>query len=329
MIRWKKWKFLAAVGLLLLLSVACSLPGTRFKGTPEESRKLQITLVLGMRHGDYWKTVYTGAEAAAREYGVNLSFLAPDDEEDVEVQARLVRQALADGADALVLAPNDDTVLADAVKAARAAVPVITIDSGVDLVEVDSHIGTDNYQAGIQAAEEMIRLLEGKPARIGLMGFIQGTPKADLREQGIVETLKRHPEIQLAGKAYCYSEPGLAEELTVSMLNNLGPLDGMIALNSTASVGVAQVLEQEGMGKQVKLVAFDNTMQELELLQAGIIHAAVVQNPFGMGYLGVSHAVRAVNGGKIPANVDTGSRVVRSKDMFSPGNQKMLFPLLK
>lgn len=324
----RKWRFAAIAVVFAVVLVASLLQGER-RAPKHQPDNFKITLVLGMRHGDYWKTVFTGADAAARELGVSVSFLAPDDERDAKGQADLVSQALADGADALIVAPNDDTSLTAVIKEAQQRVPVITIDLAVHSLKVNSHIGTDNYQSGIQAAEEMIRLLNGKPARIGLLGFVQGTPKADLRENGILEKLKSHPEIQLMGKAYCYSDQQLAEELTLRMLNTLGPLDGMIALNSTAAVGAAEVLNREGLARQVKLVAFDSTTQELELLQAGTIRSTVIQNPFGMGYLGVRYAVDALRGQKVPVTVDTGSTVVRTEDMFTPANQKLLFPLLK
>jgi ribose transport system substrate-binding protein len=325
--RWTK-SFLAAAALLMIVT-SCSIPRLQLHDRKAPPEKPRITLVLGMRHGDYWKTVYTGAEAAARESGTTLRFLAPDDEEDLKAQAELVGQALADGTDALVLAPNDDNALEETVRKALEQVPVITIDSPVSTAKVLSHIGTDNYEAGIQAAEEMIRLLDGRPARIGLIGFVQGTPKADLRERGILDELKTHPEIRVVATVYCYSDQQLAEELTRSMIKEYGRLDGIMALNSIASLGAGEALQDMNLHNEVKLVAFDSTTQELEMLQAGVIRSTVVQNPFAMGYLGVRHAVEALKGQQVPSSVDTGSKAVRPDDMFTLENQKLLFPLLR
>ncbi len=288
-----------------------------------------IALVLGMRHGDYWKTVYTGAEAAAKELGAGISFLGPDDELDGEGQARLVRQALADGADAILVAPNDEEPLAEALREAQKLVPVLTLDSGLATLKVKAHIGTDNYRSGAKAAEEMVRLLDGSPGKIALLGFVPGTPKVEEREAGILSVLKQHPELQLAGKAYAYSDQQRAKEQVLELDRGAGPLDGIIALNSASVLGAAEALGSLGQERRVKLVSFDSTLQELELLQDGVIRSLVVQNPFGMGYLGVRHAVDALMKRQVPEQVDTGSAVVRTEDMFSPGNQKLLFPLIR
>jgi len=315
---------LTAVGASCSIMKEAALP----EGANREEKR-NVALVLGMRHGDYWKTVYSGAETAAREYGVNLSFLAPDDEEDVKGQAALVAQALEDGADALILAPNDDIALAGAVNEAALAVPVVIIDSKVNSSKPKSYIGTDNYEAGRKAAEELIRLMEGRSSRIGIMGFVQGTQKAEMREKGLLDTLAKHPEIAVVEKEYSFSDQQLATQLTQAMIETHERLDAIVALNSIASLGVAEGLGKLGLEGTVKLIAFDSTVQELELMQEGVISATIIQNPFSMGYLGVRHAVEAMKSQKVPAIVDTGSKVVRPEDMFSLENQKLLFPLLK
>lgn len=288
-----------------------------------------IALVMGMRHGDYWKTVYMGAEAAAKELGAGISFLGPDDELDTEGQAELIRQALADGADALLLAPNDEEPLAEAVREAQQRVPVLTLDSELASLKVKGHIGTDNYRSGARAAEEMVRLLGGATGRIALLGFVPGTPKAEERESGILSVLKNHPQLQLAGKTHSCSGQQQAKELVLELERTTGPLDGIIALNSAAVLGAADALTSLGQERQVKLVSFDSTLRELELLQDGVIRSLVVQNPFGMGYLGVRHAMDALRQRQVPEQVDTGSAVVRTEDMFTPDNQKLLFPLIR
>ncbi|MDF2938855.1 MAG: putative transporter substrate binding protein [Paenibacillaceae bacterium] len=288
-----------------------------------------IALVMGMRHGDYWKTVYTGAEAAAKELGASISFLGPDDEQDGEGQTELIRQALADGADAILVAPNDEVVLTEALTEAQKQVPVLTLDTELAALKVKAHIGTDNYGSGVKAAEELVRLLGGEPGRIALVGFAPGTPKSEQREAGILSVLQSHPELQLAGRANPHSGQQEAKELVLELERTSGPLDGIIALNSAAVLGTADALDSLGKKRQVKLVSFDSTLQELELLQNGVIRSLVVQNPFGMGYLGVRHAVDALKQRQIPEQVDTGFAVVRTEDMFATGNQKLLFPLIR
>jgi ribose transport system substrate-binding protein len=60
-----------------------------------------------------------------------------------------------------------------------------------------------------------------------------------------------------------------------------------------------------------------------------VIQATVVQKPFNMGYLGVKYAVRAMEGKPVPKMIDTGSTAIDMTNLYTPENQKLLFPFVK
>ena len=41
-----------------------------------------------------------------------------------------------------------------------------------------------------------------------------------------------------------------------------------------------------GMEDQVKVVGFDNSVEQIQLLEAGVFQGIVIQKPFNIGYLG-------------------------------------------
>ena len=114
-------------------------------GTGAELRQHSVALVAKSTQTEFWLSVFAGAEAAATEYNVALSIIGPDTEEDYETQNRMVADAVAAGAEAIVFSAIDYENNASAIdEAARAGVKIVAIDSSVASDMVSTYIGTDN-----------------------------------------------------------------------------------------------------------------------------------------------------------------------------------------
>jgi ribose transport system substrate-binding protein len=324
----KRFSIAGLLGMLgvLTLLVSCG-RGGEIHSVPETQK--EIVLIAKSKEGEFWNTVKMGAEAAATEFNVKLIFDGATDETDVKSQIDLVNKYLAYGTDGLILAANDYTKLVQSVvKADRLGVPVITIESEVNSPEVRSFIGINNYEAGRQAALKMKELTDSK-GRFIILNFVKGSRNAEQREKGIRDEWASTPGMQVVESAYCNSDLVRCRQLTREMLAKYSDIDGIIALNAAASIGAAEQLQDMKRDGEIKLVAFDNTPEELEWLQEGIIQATLIQNPFSMGYLGVKTAVDAMNRQSVPKMIDTGTKVIDADNMFWSDNQKMLFPFVQ
>ncbi|GAA4839501.1 substrate-binding domain-containing protein [Paenibacillus vulneris] len=313
--------------LLCLLPLMSSCTDTRDTGTTGTARN--VTLIMKKESGDYWNTVKMGAEAAAKEFSVNLKVTGPEFEGDVNGQIALIDQAVKEGMDALVLAANDYDALGETVdRVAGARIPVIAIDSEVNSPKVRSFIGIKNYDAGQQAGKKLIQLT-GESGRIAVISFGQGGRNAVQREQGLLAAIAQYPGIQTNTKLDCSMDVKRCDELTARLLSEPGSIDGIVALDAAASIHVAAETDKTGLAGKVKIVTFDSTPEDIEYLQEGVIQATIIQNPFSMGYLGVKYAVDALDGKKIPEFKDTGTKVIDQENMFWSDNQKLLFPFVK
>jgi ribose transport system substrate-binding protein len=291
--------------------------------------KKKIAMVVKMKHGDYWKTVQMGAEVAAKELNVELIFLAPEEETDIKEQIRLVDQAIKADVDALVLAAVDYMALGRVTdRAGNAGIPVISIDSEVASTKVRGYIGANNYDAGRKAGMELIEHT-GDNSRVAIISFVQGARNAGQREEGLFDLIAQYSGITVVDKRYCNSDLALAEQVTREILEQNGQIDGIVALNAIATIGVTNVIQEMGLGGKVKVVGFDSTSEIMEMLQEGVLQSTIVQNPFTMGYLGVKQATEATQGKKIPERLDSGTVIIDVDNMFWEENQKLLFPFVK
>jgi ribose transport system substrate-binding protein len=314
----------------VLVMFCCALAACSRQGeirTVAESQK-EIVLIA-QSNGEFWTTVRMGAEAAAKEFDVKLTFDAPADETDTKTQIELVNKYLAYGADGLVLAANDYKKLSASVaKADRLGVPVVAIESDIDSRKVRSFVGTDNYEAGRQAARKMKELV-GTRGRFLILGYAAGARNGDRREQGIRDEWAGEPAMQVVATAQCGLRSASCSRKTQELLAGQQGIDGILALSSPAATGAAVQIQKMKLAGQIKLVAFDNSPEELEWLQEGIIQATVIQSPFSMGYLGVKTAVESLDGQSVEKRIDTGTKVIDAQSMFWSDNQKMLFPFVQ
>lgn len=279
-----------------------------------------VVLITKMRYGDYWKTVVKGAEAAEKEYGVHLIYDAPNEEDDIEGQIAIIDKYIGEGVDGIVLAASDYEALVPIVeKAYQNGIRVVLIDSHVNTDKYYKSFSTDNLEAGKQAGEKLVELLDGK-GKVGIVSFVQGSENAIQREKGLTEVLSKSPGIEVVDTMYCMSSIELAETLAMIYLDK--DVDAIIGLNAIAATGVGRALANNPSAIGI---GFDSTEEEITFLDQGFIDATIVQNPYGMGYLGVKYA--AVEDDDYPdKNNRIDTFVITPENMFLKENQKLVFP---
>ena len=89
---------------------------------------------------------------------------------------------------------------------------------------------------------------------------------------------------------YCNSSYEKAYELTKDMLNRYPQISLLVATNEYGAIGAARAVNDLGLAGKVKMVGFDSSVEEIQLLEMGVFQAIIIQKPVNMGYLGVEQA---------------------------------------
>ena len=296
-------------------------------GEQESGQRHKVVLVAKSTQTEFWLSVFAGAQAAAAEYNVELTTIGPETEEDYETQNRMVAEAVADGAEALVFSAIDYENNAAAVNAAgQAGVKIVSIDSGVDSDQVGTYIGTDNYAAGRMAAQAALEGVEGELV-VGLVNYDESTANGQERERGVRDALTESGRARVAASVTTLVEAGRAQTDTADLLRNNPEINAVFAFNEPTSVGAARAVAELGLSDEVFLVGFDSNVATIDGLQEGSVDALIVQNPYAMGYLGVESAYQLLSGqgAGLEPTVDTATQIVNRGNLFSLDSQKALF----
>ncbi len=322
----EKW-YLVAISLLTAVVLFLVITVSSTKDTVSHfslKQPVQIVMKSEGQPMDFWDVVDKGIEEAAKEFGIQVEFSGPRYEKEVNRQISILNGIINMHPPLIILAASDYKRLVPSVEQAhKLGIPVVTLDSGVDSSIPVSFIATNNKAAGIKAGKEMHTLLASRKLKtVAIVSHIKGTATAIDREAGVREGLMDTPVI---GTWFCDVEQEKAYRITLELVKN-PDLGGIIALNEVATLGVAQAIEEKKLQNKIIVVGFDNAIKELSLLEAGVIKATVVQQPYNMGYLAVKTAVEYLKGGKVPPFIDTGSILITKENMFKREYQELLFP---
>jgi ribose transport system substrate-binding protein len=298
-------------------------------GAGEPKKEYRIAVVPKGTTHNFWLTVKAGAEEAAAEHGAKVLWNGPAKESEIDKQINILEDYVTQGVDAIVMAACDEEALIPTVKKAlEQGIPVITIDSGIKSEDALCFVATDNLAGARQAADELAELIGGK-GKVIVMPFLMGAATSQMREKGFKQQIEeRYPDIKIVQTVYSKSEVGEAVRQMEDMLTRYPDLDGVFAANEPGALGVANVLKDRKLDGKVKVVAFDAAPDEIKHLKEGTIQALIVQNPFKMGYEGVTLAIQAIQG-EMPKDkvVDTGVAVVTAENVDTPDIHKLLYPL--
>lgn len=280
----------------------------------------------------YWQTVANGALAAGEELGVNVVVLAPNSESEIDKQISMIEQAVTAGAAAIVVAPLDiDALVQPCRDVMDQGIPLTIVDSLISTDDYNAAFMTDNYAAGVMAADEMATQIGGE-GQVFIINAVAGSQSCIDREAGFRDRMaEEYPDIEIVGDTlFCNNDKITAANQTIDTLAAYPDLDGFYGPNENAMVGIGNGLKESGKAGEVVLVGFDSSDDSIALLEEGAITAMILQDPFNMGYMGVEYALKIVNGEEVEHGIiDTGATIATQENMNSEEIQALFYPLGK
>lgn len=160
-----------------------SAPAETTSGTESEGTNYNIALITMDSIDQHWVTLNEGAQKAAQELGVTVTYMAPNTKDDAQ-QIEQVNNAVAAGCQAIIVAANGPDAITSALQeAVDAGVKIIYVDSPANM-DAEATFSTDNEAAGKIAGETLLAELEAQGVTSGSIGIINTNAASD-------STLKR------------------------------------------------------------------------------------------------------------------------------------------
>lgn len=176
-----------------------------------------------------------------------------------QTQAAEVDNLLSRGIKVLVIQPvNGDIATAFVKQAKKDGVAVVDYDRLIKNSDIDAYITEDSLKVGELQAEAAAKATGGKGNYVLLMGQA-GHSVAEARTAGVMNTLKKYPNIKVVVKQYHPGwSPNLAMHTTENALTqNKNNIQAVIANNSGMAHGAVQAIEEQKLSGKIFVAGAD------------------------------------------------------------------------
>ena len=274
--------------------------------------KPRIALVMKSLANEFFKTMEEGAKAHHKEHSeeYDLIVVGIKDEQDVARQIDLVELMIAQGANAIVIAPADSKALVSVCKKAiDAGIIVVNIDNKFDKDVLEEKnikipfVGPDNRKGAKLAGD----FLASKLKKGDKVVIIEGIPNAF---NGVQRKLGFEDAMNAAGMNIVSSQSGYwemdkASQLVSALVNEHPDIKAVLCANDSMALGAVSAIRAAGKSDDILVVGFDNIAAVQRLLKEGKILCTVDQHADKLALFGIEYALEMLEKKEVPADKET------------------------
>ena len=287
--------------------------GDKPAGNAEQNQsadaKYKIYLITMDMVDDYWTSIDKGCRQAVEEIGgIDYEWIGPDQNLDGP-QMECIDKAVANGANAILLASSSPRgVIPSLEKAKAAGVKIIYVDNPSEFDHV-AFLATDNEAAGKIAGETLKKALADAGITSGVIGMSankDNVTSTELRNKGF-RTAFEGTEFTLADVFYM-------EDNDQSLKDYAAAHPEYVAFFGSNERTARNIGEQmRDLNSKQLVMGFDTSDSVLTLINDGYIFATIQQKPEVMGHDGIKIAVETLSGKFTETNkrIDTGVTVIQ------------------
>lgn len=269
---------------------------------PAAGQKGRIGMTCMDLTNPFFKLIANIMEEEAAKHGYKVVALSA--ELDPAKQNNQLADFAAQEYDAVFLNPVDSKAAGEGVKKLHeAGIPVFTFDVEVTAEDakelIVSHIGSDNYQGGLLAAESMMQVT-GDSGQVAIITYPEVTSCIHRRD-GFLDYLKQHNSklkivTELNGKGN--RDAGFA--VATDALQAFPNLAGIFSINDPSALGAFAAVQKAGKRDQITIIGFDASPAGKKAVFEKQIYDSPQQFPRKMALGTVEAFVKYLEGEEVP-----------------------------
>jgi galactofuranose transport system substrate-binding protein len=218
----------------------------------------------------------------------NITLKIADAQQKQENQIKAIRSFVAQGVDAIFLAPvvatGWDAVLGEA---KDAKIPVILLDRDVETADKSLYltaVTSDSVHEGAVAGEWLAKQVGDKPCNVVELQGTVGASVATNRKKGFDDAIAKHANIKVVRSQTGDFTRAKGKEVAESFLkaeNGGKNICALYAHNDDMAVGAIQAIKEAGLkpGKDILVVSIDAVPDIFKAFMAGEANATVELTP--------------------------------------------------
>jgi ABC-type sugar transport system substrate-binding protein len=304
-------KLALAAGIATLLSTASWADGLQGKVIGFSQ--------IGSESG--WRAAETSVtKAQAEERGIDLKFA--DAQQKQENQIKAIRGFIAQGVDAILVAPVVSTGWEEVLGEAKEAnIPVVLLDRGVDAPQdlYLTSVASDQVKEGHVAGDWLVGNVGDKECKVVELQGTVGSSPAINRKKGFEDAIAGHANLSIIRSQTGDFTRSKGKEVMEGFLKAEGGGKGICAVyahNDDMAVGAIQAIKDAGLkpGSDILVVSIDGVPDIFSAMVAGEANATVELTP-NMAGPAFDALDGYLNGGKEPEKF-----IITESKLYTPAD---------
>ena len=248
----------------------------------------------------YFDTANKGAQEAAAELGVEVTYTGPATADATE-QIQVLNALIAQGVDGLSISANDSDALVPTGKdAMESGIPVVSWDAAIAEGGRNAHINQADAE-GIGVVQiEMVSDLIGGAGQIAILSATSTAPNQNEWIEYMKTELEKpeYADIELVTVVYGDDEDEKSYNEAIGLMRTYPDLKGIISPTTVGIAAAARAVQDQERVGEVFVTGLGTPNQMREYVKSGAAPAFALWNPADLGYLSI-YALNAISTGAI------------------------------
>ncbi|WP_306605609.1 substrate-binding domain-containing protein [Azonexus sp.] len=280
--------------------------------SPLNKRKYVVAFAQDTMAND-WRAAQVRNLQQALSKNPDVEFVFSDAGGDTARQVQDIENFAARRVDILITSPRDAELMREPIaRVYRSGIPVILLSRRVNGEEFTHFVSADNRAIARQAAQHLAKRMKGK-GRILMLQHIPTSTPGQLRTEGFLDELKKHPGLQIAAIKRADSQRALAiQKVEEALAENLA-FDAIYAQSDSMALGAIMALKKAGLDpRKIPITGLDFISEARAAIRAGELDASFTYPTFG--HEGAEAALTLLRGGKLAAKERTVPSITVTRD---------------
>jgi rhamnose transport system substrate-binding protein len=263
-------------------------------GKPATGGKaLRVVMIPKIKGIDFFNACEKGAQEAAKELGVDLTFDGPT-ESKVELQTQLIDSFVDKGCDVIAVAANDPDAIAPSLKrAVEKGVTVISWDTDAN-AQTSGRTFFVNQCRSKDIAYTMVDEMARQAGENAKFVIISGTPTAANQNTWMKYmdecVAEKHPGMQKLDVKFPGEDQAESVKATQDVLKARPDVNGIFGITSVAFPAAIEAVVGAGKQKEVKVVGLATPKPMRKWVENGDIESVILWDCADLGYLTIQVA---------------------------------------
>lgn len=304
----RKYNLIAGLFLGVLLLTGC--------GIMETSKKDHTPRIFGAtymtRNNPYFDVLHGAIQEVVEANGDFLISRNPC--QDQEKQNSQIMEMIDEGIQVLFLNPVDlDKVRPALEECKKAGVVVIDVDTmAKDMEYVTAAIETDNYQAGVLCAQDMMKRRD-HASIIVINNPIQES--INNRIQGFMDTVAGNPDYQVIAETGGAGEFEVSADAMAALLRRNLDFDVVMGGNDPTALGALATLQRYHQEEGILIYGIDGSPDFKSMLKLGYVTATSMQSPKTIGRVAAETAYQYLDGQKVEKYISIEPQLITRENL--------------